>query len=253
MIGDLLGLAFGGLAKGALLKAETRGRTDEQQAVIKYFNTEGGCFGGGFFGFKDKDFDKVLEDKVQEFDIYQMALNKLCVEESKVKEISPILLDGYYYDHNRSLGDALGTGKMDGKSINVIGDSADRVGTYVKAGKDNLIRFSKYKLTCVLCSVKQMYLYSFRFDLTNLSTREEVVEIFYKDIDSVEVVTRVNDQAIPAKGCLGFLQPPKYETYTYPELKITVPGNFFTCSMRVENENAMMGLKNLIRDKKGQQ
>ena len=240
---------FGGVGKNALLKAETRGRTEDQDSVIRYFNSEGGCF-GGFYGFKDKDFDNMLSGYVKDLNVMQMALKKLCIDESQVQESSPVFLDGYYFDSFRTLGDALLTGRADVSKI--MGSEGDAIGTYVKVGKDDLYRFSKYRLSCLLFSADQLYYYSYRFDMTNLNTREETAEFFYKDIDSVQVITKVSDMKVPAKGCLGIFKAPKYETYSYPELIITVPGASFSCSMRTENESSLHGLKNLIRDKKKQ-
>jgi len=248
MIGGIFGGIYASAGKKALLKAETRGRTDEQAAVISYFNAEGGCM-SGFFGFKDKDFDGHLSSVVGGLNIKAMALNKLCLDESQVGEITPIMLDNYYYDKPRWLEQAVLPGSKGGS---VMSTGSDAVGTYVKIGKDDVYRFSKYMMSCIFCSAEQIYYYSYRFDLTNLSTTEEAAELFYKDIDSVQVMTRVNETVKPNKGCLGFLQPPVYETYTVPTLTLTVGGASFSCSMRPEHENQIHGLKNLIRDKKSQ-
>jgi len=240
--------AFGVIMKGlynqgqrkVMLKLECDKRTKEQAGVIKYMNT-GGC--GSVFGVDDSDFDQILASSVQKLNIYNMAIQRLCVDESDVKEINPVFLDGYFFDRFRFLGDAIVA-----KTALVAGEG-DNVGTYVKIGKDDLIRFSKYRLSCILFGKEQVYFYSYRFDLTNLNVREDTAEFFYKDIDSVEVVRKVNDRWIDGKGCLGFLKG-EYGTYTYPELRITVPGNAFSCSMRTENEGAIIGLKNLIRTKR---
>jgi hypothetical protein len=241
--------AFGYIMKGlynqaqrkVILKLECDKRTKEQIGVIKYMNT-GGC--GSVFGVDDNDFDQILASNVQKLNIYNMAIQRLCVDESDVKEINPVLLDGYFFDRFRFLGDA-----AIAKNSLIADKNSDSVGTYVKIGRDDLIRFSKYKLSCILFGKEQVYFYSYRFDLTNLNVREETAEFFYKDIDSIEVTRKINDRWIEGKGCLGFLKG-EYGTFTYPEVRFTVPGNSFSCSMRTENESAIIGLKNLIRTKR---
>ena len=251
MIFQLIGKS---LAQNALLKTELKGRTDEQKSIIKYFNKEsggcGGCLGGGLFGTKDKDFDNILHSHIGKLNIYEMALQKLGVDESQIKEIDPILLDGFFFDHPRFIG-AASVAYALGDSVKALDKmEIDPIGTYVKKGADGVYRFSKYKFSYLLFSIKQLYIYSYRFDLTNFRTYEETVEFFYKDIDSIRVITKVNDRQIYGKGCLGFLDI-SYETFTYPELQITVPGASFSCSLKTENENTILGLKNLIREKKG--
>lgn len=109
-----------------------------------------------------------------------MALQKLCIDESQVKEINPIFLDGYYFDD-------------------------EDTDIYIKTGKDNVDRCSKYQLAYIFFSREQIYLYSYLFDLTNSKITEETVEYFYKDITGISIDTKAREMPVTGKGCTGFM------------------------------------------------
>jgi hypothetical protein len=216
------------LAKEANVKLLQKGRTEDQQAIIKYFHTGGGC-GGGFSVLKDKDFDKLLGDTVQSVDVKANAMMKLGVDPAQVNEVSPVFIDGYYVDFK----------------------DVEKGDIFIKEGKDDIFRSSSYELACILFGVHQLYIYSYRFSLVNLQTYEEAYEFFYRDIDSISIDTDTREKLTTGKGCLGFLN---WRYIPNPSLKlfITVPGSKFSCSMRPELEQSVMGLRNLVRDKKNQ-
>lgn len=208
------------------VKLLQKARTPEQQAAIKYF-LAGGCCGGGLLGWNDREFDSHLAQKVSSVDMHSNALRKFGLDASQVKEIPPIFVDGYFVDW-----EAVGRGEI-----------------FLKEGKDNLTRASSYQLTCLLAGREQLYSYSYRFSTVNLAEYEEAEEFFYRDIDSVSMDIDTKDKQVPGKGCLGMFN---FRYVANPSLKlyITVPGNKFVCAMRPENEQVVMGLRNLIRDKK---
>ena len=223
---SMLGTLFAPLARSSALKLMQRGRTDEQQAIIKYFLSDGGCL-SSFTVMKDKDFDKLLYDAVSSIDMKGKALAKLGLDPTQVGDVNPIYLDGYYFN------------PIEVEKGNIL----------LKMGRDDLTRCSSYELTCLLFGREQLYAYSYKFSMINLEVLEEASEFFYSDIDSVEVETKVKEKLLTGKGCTGSLNW-RYETNTFLTLKVSVPGNSFICSVRPENEQSLMGLKHLIRDRK---
>ena len=223
---SMLSTLFAPLARTSALKLMQRGRTEEQQAIIKYFLSEGGCL-SSFTVMKDKDFDKLLYDAVSSIDMKERALAKLGLDPTQVGDVNPIFLDGYYFDL----------------------DEVEKGNILLKTGRDDLTRCSSYELTCLLFGREQLYAYSYKFSMINLEVLEEASEFFYNAIDSVEIDTRVTEKLLTGKGCMGALNW-RYETSTFLTLKVSVPGNSFICSLRPENEQSLMGLKHLIRDRK---
>jgi len=211
---------MGTARKSILLK----GRTPEQQSVIKYFISDGGCL-SSIITMNDTDFDRILQGKVSSLKIEEMAIAKLGVDPSQIKDVKPIFLDGYYFDE-------------EDKDI------------FIKTWcKDNVDRCSKYQLSGIFFSQEQLFMYSYLFDLTNLKVSEKTAEYFYHDITSVSVDTVVIEKMRLNKGCLGFLDF-SYYTSQFLKMEITTAGKLFSCSVRVENEPAINGMRHLIRERK---
>jgi hypothetical protein len=194
---------------------ELRGKTQEQKAVIKYFLASG-CL-ASFFKMRDQEFDEILVRKVRGYNILDMALRKLNVDMSEVQEVSPVLLDNYYPESS-----------------------------YHKIGKDFVCRSSEYQLSCVLCASTKIYLYSFIFDLTSVSTKEHTKEYFYGDITNISTDMDIIEMAFP-NGCLGFsVDRKKVERRSF---RLVVPGDSFACATRSENEPQIQGMRSKLREK----
>ena len=67
---------------------DLKGKTAEQQNVIKYFTEEDGCFKKR--SVSDSMFDDIVENQVKRVDFYQNAINKLNLDEDEFKEVKPI-------------------------------------------------------------------------------------------------------------------------------------------------------------------
>ena len=108
----------------------------------------------------DSSFDELLDAKAQEVasQIEERALEVHGMDADEVKEIPPILAENYY------------------------GGSR-----YFKTFKDGTFRASEYQMTYLMFSNKQMYAYSYVFDMTSAQTNEQTKEYFYRDITNVEV------------------------------------------------------------------
>ena len=231
----------------------------EQKQIIKYFKSTGIL--GLIFQISDSTFDSVLSRKADELAsrIEGRALETHGMDADEVNEISPILTEGY---HNRS--------------------------RYCKMFRDFTFRASEYQMTYLMFSEKQMYAYSYIFDLTSSETDEQTKEYFYEDITNIEVVTTQREFPAPrpieyiiggiagiiigillillSRGnqgtlFLGFLILVAgvviaaflgYSRRLVENLilRLTVADDEFVCSMKPENMAAIQGMKAKIRDKK---
>jgi len=233
-----------------------RGRTSEQKKVIKYFNSTGIL--GAIFRMSDFTFDSVLSRKVFECGtwISARALYMHGMDADEVNEIPPILVENYSLESD-----------------------------YYKMFRDRTYRASKYQMSYLMFSEKQMYAYSYTFDLTNANTTERTREYFYEDITSIDVTHRETE--FPNPRPLGYLLGgiacilfgiilfsagiagiifglssiitgiilASFIGYSRSKvdvliLKLTVSGNEFVCAMKYENIAAIQGMKAKLREKK---
>jgi hypothetical protein len=195
-----------------------KGKSPEQKKVIKYFLSSG-CL-GALFRISDNEFDQILTYRAQQYDIYQMALNRLGLDPDQVREINPVFLDGYSYD-----------------------------GTLHRVGTDLVARSAKYSMTCLLFSETQIYRYTFIFSLHSGDTFEYSEEYFYKDVTSVSITKETDEQKF-ASGCLGM--DVTRVNVIKPAVKVVVPGDSFSCVMREEHEPQVAGMIAKLREKKQQ-
>jgi len=231
-----------------------RGKTKEQKQIVKYFNSTGIL--GTIFRISDSTFDSLLDRKADELVsiIEKQALDAHGMDADEVKEIPPILVENYYSGSK-----------------------------YFKFFRDNTFRASEYQMTCLMFSNKQLYAYSYIFDLTSANTTEQTSEYFYEDITNVEVtkkqiefptprpmeyiiggiaciiiglllaipsVTRIFGILIFIAGIVLSFKGFSLRVVDNLTLKITVPGDEFVCAMKPGNITAIQGMKAKIREKK---
>lgn len=105
-------------------------------------------------------FDELLNSKADEFasKMEDRALEAHGMDVDEVKEIPPILIENYYPKSR-----------------------------YFKMFKDNTFRASEYQMSYLMFSDKQLYAYSYIFDLTSDNTTEQTKEYFYEDITTMDV------------------------------------------------------------------
>lgn len=228
LIGLLIGLAvlffigrfalskFGGGSK-MVGGFNLRGRTQAEKDVIKYFVYGRGCL-QNLFRISDARFDSILKERVGQYNVFQMALNKLGLDVDQVSEINPVFTDGWALDS-----------------------------VLFKIGDDFVFRTSHYQMSCLLFSSDQVYLYSLTFSLLDKDIKEHTEEYFYRDVTSV--TTNYNVENLQhTTGCLGmdirWIEFPRYS------FMLAVPGDSFVCVMRPENESQIQAMTAKLREKK---
>jgi len=235
-----------------------RGRTTEQKQVIKYFNSKGLL--AALFGISDATFDKILKQKTKECKswIGPRSLKFHGTDADEVSEVRPILMENY------------------------ADDSA-----LFKMSTDGKFRASGYQISLVLFSDKQVFLYSYTFDLTSADTTEKSSEYFYEDITNIEVIQKEIEfskprpfvylvggilclffsflmfvavgqavgfifglaGAIAAVVIMNFLNFNRSVTKSL-SFKLTVAGDEYGCAMGPEGIATVQGMKAKIREKK---
>lgn len=238
-----------------------RGKTKEQKKIVRYFRCTG--FWGMFFRISHSVFDSLLDRKAEEVtsQIAKRALEAHGMDVDEVKEIPPIFVEDYY----------LGS-------------------PYFKWFRDNTFRASKYQMSYLMFSEKQIYAYSYIFDMASADTDEQTKEFFYEDITSIDIVKTQRDRLAPRPleyiiggiacliigfllilygfsesmsllGFIGFLVLIAGVILTWfrgfsrrlvdgLSLRVTVPGDEFVCAVNPDNIEAIQGMKAKIREKK---
>ena len=250
-----------------------RGKTAEQKKVVKYFMSTGIL--GMIFRISNSTFDNLLNSKADELvsGIEGRALETHGMDADEVKEIPPILAEGYY----------------EGSQYFKVFRNTFHTSESQFRSSEYQFRASEYQMTYLMFSDKQMYAYSYIFDLTSANTSEQTKEYFYEDITSVEVTKKQIEFPTPrpmeylvggiAGIILGLLLMvlstgnggvvflgllilvfgiiiaffAGYSRHIVEKLflRLTVAGDEFVCAMKPENMEAIQGMKAKIRDKKG--
>ncbi|MBP5435658.1 hypothetical protein J6Z39_07540 [bacterium] len=211
-------------AKSDMLE-KLKGRTPEQQKVIKYFYDFGGCGCLRTKVMSDAQYDEMVQKVAKGTDWKQKAMNKIGVDEEQLKEIEPIHFEGYDFDE---------------KEISV------------KYGKDNVWRSSAYQISWLFFSSEQVYLYQYTFNMDGNAKKEHTEEYFYKDITNFSTTSDTIEKDVPEKtGCLGSVEYVK-KSVDYTRFALVVPGDKLYCSMSQseDNEAAVQGMKAKLREKK---
>ena len=170
-------------------------------------------------GPKDMEIDQQCISMIS--NIQNQALQRLGLDADDVKEIAPIVFDGFYYDNIYQ-------------------------GVQYKVGKDNVFRASNYEGVVFFFSANQVYCYTYRFSLINNNeTYNSTDEYFYKDIvsastETISVSYNVN----------GVSQPRGVEKFKLS----TSGGTSISAAMRrsADTERSINGMKSLLRSKKSQ-
>lgn len=209
-----------------------KGRTTEQQSVIKYFlGNGGGCIGGILSllkaGVKDEDYEAMVIAKAASIDFRQKALDKIGLDESQVSEIEPVHFEGYVFDGKKA---------------------------YAKLGKDKFWRSSAYQISWIFFSSTQVYVYQYTFHMDEDGKKESTEEYFYKDITNFSTASDTIEQEVleDKKGCIGSATYARKNIDSL-QFALVVPGDKFYCSMKQNEytEKAVQGMKAKLREKKG--
>lgn len=203
------------------LKQIYKGKNDEQKKVIRYFLRKGLLARI----MKDEEYDELVTKKVASLNIQQKALDKHGLDIDQVKEIPPVVFEGYIFDK-----------------------------AYSKKGKDNLWRSSRYQVSCILFSDSQVYFYQYTFNFDDISKKETTDEYFYKDIVNFSTTSETEEvELLDQNG-----KKTGEEAINTTKFQMVVPGDKVSCALehnkRNDNggdfETIIKAMKNKLREKK---
>jgi len=198
------------------VKKRSKGRTQTQKNVIRYFVNDG-CLQKKM---KDEEYDALVQAYVSQQDFKQKALNKIGLDESELKEIEPVHFEGYRFDKN----------------------------AFSKYGKDNKPRSSCYQTSWLFFSASQVYLYQYTFNMDEDGKGETTDEYFYKDITSFST----SSDTVETKFWIPKEKKWVLKNVDSHRFQMSVMGEKFYCALKQtdENERAIQAMKAKLREKK---
>ena len=224
-----------GMENAAALKLQVetlkRGKSPEQKRAIDFFFDLGskgcGCLSRNST-MSISEYINLVQSKVNKLDTKTMALSKIGLDESEVKEIEPICLSSFVYDDD----------------------------VYVKAENDIVVS-SQYSISWIFFSATQIYTYKYIFDTTSDNTWEITNDFFYTDITCFTTVRAVKEKIdLEIKGCVlsSLFSGDNYVKHNYvvDTLEIIVPGTTYKFGMRNSEkfEPSVQAAKAMLREKK---
>ena len=218
------GAAIDAAAKQAEMKRRLKGRTPDQQKVIKYFYGDAGCLSRGM---SDAEYEEMLKRTVAGIDFKRKALNKIGLDESEVAEIQPVHFEGYVFDEKKA---------------------------YARKGSDNVWRSSMYQISWLFFSDTQVYVYQYTLNMDEDGKKESTEEYFYRDITNFSTASdTVEHETVDKISCTGKTSY-KRSQVTTDKFALIVPGDKFYCAMEQNSysESAIQGMKAKLREKKNQ-
>ena len=221
--GMIAGAAVDAAAKKIEFTSKLKGRTPDQQKVIKYFfQNGGGCFKKPI---TDSEYDEMVMAKAKSVDYKQKALDKIGLDESQVSEITPIHFEQYLYNDK----------------------------SYDLRGKDGKWRSSQYQITWLFFSSSQVYVYQNTFNMDEDGKKEQTEEYFYKDITNFSTTSDTVEKIVPLKtSCKGDVTWGK-ANYEVSRFQLSAMGDKFYASVTADDyvEKSIQGMKAKLREKKG--
>ncbi|MDR3301696.1 MAG: hypothetical protein LBT01_04100 [Spirochaetaceae bacterium] len=217
----IAGAAVDAAEKQAEMNQRLKGRTPEQQKIIKYFYRSKGCLSEGL---SDQEYESMVMQKAKSMDFKQKALSKIGLDESQVNEVDPIHLEDYLFD-----------------------DKA-----FALLGKDAVWRSSAYQVSWLFFSATQVYVYQYTFNMDEDGKKERTEEYFYKDITNFQTTTETTEKVVPGKvSCTGNVSYVRTNVDSN-RFALVVPGDKFYCAMQQDDysEKAIQGMKAKLREKK---
>lgn len=203
---------FKGVRDPKWLRERYKGRTPEQKQVIRYFLVS------GIFrkAWSDNEFDEFVKKSIP--DLKQKAIAKIGLDEEELKEIDPVCIQGYSFNN-----------------------------AYQKIGKDGLWRSSKYQVTWIFFSDKQVYLYQKDINFDDNQTKEHMEEYFFKDITNFATTSETVEVTLYDKSGKEVR-----ENLNTNKFKLVVPGDSLFCAMTQDDatERSIQAMKSKLREKK---
>lgn len=195
--------------------------SEEWELVKKYFTVPSGCLAKGM---TDEEYLAKLDAKLNSLGLRNKAINKIGLDEDELKEIPPIEIVGFEW----------GEGAVQGHT-----------GNYT----------SKYTVTYLFFSNKEVYFYSYTLDMLSTTNKEICEEYFYKDIVNIGTTDESIEVNLTTKGCMGSTKVSK-GSKNLSKFRITVPGDKFSVPVELgkdsDFESKIRAAKAKIREKKEQ-
>ncbi len=201
-----------------------RGKTSEQQAIIKFFyGATGGCMSSGM---TVEEYREKVRARLCGLDTKAMALRKLGIDEEEVQEIAPVAFEGYVFN--------------------------DKVDNLVARASTNSWVSSEYMITWLFFGEREVFIYQYSFSMTSDSRKENTMQYFYQDVTNFTASSETYQKIVAeAGGCMGNVQYMQASANA-DEFKIVVPGDTLRCSMTPTDSTdaAIRGMRNKLREMK---
>ena len=208
-----MGCIGGGNPNKQLIEAACRGKTEEQQKVIKYFVAQEGCMSKNI---SDDEYIQMVQRKRDSQNFRAKAMSKIGLDESEVNEIPPAMFEGFVYKN-----------------------------AYAKKRANGSWVSSSYQVAWLFFSSTQVYIYRNTFNMDEDKKSESTDEFFYKDVTSFST----SSETETARG----LGNQKFEVETNKFYMVVPGDKLYVSMDGVrDSESIIQGMKNKLREKKSQ-
>jgi hypothetical protein len=196
-----------------LIDQACRGKTEEQQKVIKYFVAQEGCMGKNI---SDDEYMQIVFRKRDTMDFRKKAFEKIGLDEDEVNEISPAMFEGFVYKN-----------------------------AYAKKRANGQWVSSAYQVAWVFFSATQVYIYRHTFNMDEDKKSESTDEFFYRDVTSFST----SSETETAHG----LGDQKFEVESNKFCMVVPGDKLYVSMDGVsDSESIIQGMKQKLREKKTQ-
>ena len=194
-----------------LIREACKGKNQEQVKIIEYFLKEEGCLSKNI---SDDEYMSMVRRKRDSMDFKSKALGKIGLDEDEVKEIPPVMFEGFVFKN------AYAKKRADGKWVS-----------------------SAYQVSWIFFSSTQIYIFRHTFNMDEDKKNESTDEFFYKDVTSFSTSSETEE----ARG----LGSEKFEVETN-KFCMVVPGDKLYVSMDGVNDSdsIIQAMKQKLREKK---
>jgi len=199
--------------KAALIDQYKKGKTKEQAAVVDFFCLQPGCGCLNNVMSEDEYLKKVFATR-DSMNFRAKALSKAGVDEEEVKEIPPVIFEGFVFDN-----------------------------AFAKRCANGNWVSSSYQVSWMFFSSSQVFIYSYTFHMDEDKKKERTDEFFYKDVVSFTTTSETETA--------HDIENKKFEIQTN-KLVMVVPGDKLYISMdgSGNTESVIQGMKQKLREKK---
>ena len=197
-----------------LIQAVSRGKNAEQIQVIKYFLKTEGCLSKNM---SDEEYMGLVRRKRDSLNLKRRALNKIGLDEDELREIPPIVFEGFTFKN------AWSKRRANGSWVS-----------------------SAYQVSWLFFSATEVYIYTYTMNMDEDKKAESTEEYFYTDVTSFNSRTET-EEAKDNHGNKIEIESNKF--------CIVVPGATLSVALPDSTgdfESAIQGMKQKLREKKTQ-